>query len=224
LTALNAAFAQLPAERRVQQALELLPGEHVLSSSFGAQSAVMLHLITRIRAATPVVLIDTGYLFPETYRFIDELSSRLALDLRVFRSEASPAWQETRHGKLWEQGLNGIERYNHLNKREPMERALRELGAGTWFSGLRRAQSATRAQTAPIEYRRGRYKVHPLFDWSDRDIGRYLRRHDLPYHPLWERGYLSIGDWHTTRSLHEAGGHDGMRFFGLKRECGLHED
>ena len=223
LAELNAAFAPLPAPERVAYARELLPGAQVLSSSFGAQAAVMLHLVTRAIPSIPVVLIDTGYLFPETYRFIDELTERLALNLRVFRSDSSPAWQETRFGRLWEQGLDGIERYNRLNKVEPMQRALAELGAGTWFSGLRRAQGPTRERVAPIEFRRGRYKVHPLFDWTDRDVHRYLTQHALPYHPLRDKGYLSIGDWHTTRSLSEAGGEDGLRFFGLKRECGLHE-
>jgi phosphoadenosine phosphosulfate reductase len=183
----------------------------------------MLHLVTRAAPGIPVVLIDTGYLFPETYRFIDELTMRLDLNLHTFRSESSPAWQETRWGRLWEQGLDGIERYNRVNKVEPMQRALAELRASTWFSGLRRQQAESRERIAPIEFQRGRYKVHPLFDWSDRDVHRYLKAHDLPYHPLWEQGYLSIGDWHTTRSLHEAGDAEGLRFFGLKRECGLHE-
>lgn len=223
LDELNGAFAALAAPERVQYALRLLPGRHVLTSSFGAQAAVMLHLVTRQVPDIPVILIDTGYLFPETYRFIDELTERLALKLTVIRSQVSPAWQETRFGRLWEQGLTGIEQYNQLNKLEPLQRALQELDAGTWFSGLRRAQSASRATVAPIEYRRGCYKVHPLFDWSDRQVGRYLSEHALPYHPLWERGYLSIGDWHTTRSLEEAGDEAGLRFFGLKRECGLHE-
>ena len=80
-----------------------------------------------------------------------------------------------------------------------------ELGAETWFAGLRRDQAATRAHIAPIEHKRGRYKVHPLFDWTDRDIGRYLEEHRLPYHPLWDKGYLSIGDWHTTRSRRGGG-------------------
>jgi len=223
LAVLNRAFAALPARERAARALELLPGIHVLTSSFGAQAAVTLHLVTRVRPRIPVVLIDTGYLFPETYRFVDELTQQLGLNLRVFRSEASPAWQETRFGKLWEQGLAGIERYNRINKLEPMERALTELGAETWISGLRRAQGPTRAQVAPIELKRGRYRVHPIFDWTDRQVGQYLKDHELPYHPLWARGYLSIGDWHTTRSLAEAGSPEGVRFFGLKRECGLHE-
>lgn len=225
LDALNAEFRRLPAEERVARALELLPGQHLLSSSFGAQSAVSLHLVTRVAPHIPVILIDTGYLFPETYRFIDALSARLALNLKIYRSTLSPAWQESRHGRLWEQGAEGIESYNRMNKVEPMERALRELHAGTWFAGLRREQSATRATIEAVQRTgAGRYKVHPIFDWTDRDIGRYLKQHGLPYHPLWAAGYVSIGDWHTTRSLRDAGDDaDATRFFGLKRECGLHE-
>ena len=224
LASINRAFEALTPTRRVEQALELLPGAYVLSSSFGAQSAVMLHLVNTVLPGIPVVLIDTGYLFAETYRFIDELSERLRLTLKVYRSDSSPAWQESRFGKLWNQGVQGIEQYNRINKREPMDNALRDLGAETWFSGLRRDQASTRSRTEPIEFKRGRYKVHPILDWTDRDVGRYLRDHKLPYHPLWEKGYPSIGDWHTTRSLAEAGSVEDTRFFGLKRECGLHED
>ena len=224
LAAISKAFEGMNATQRVERALEQLPGTHVVTSSFGAQSAVMLHLVTTIRPNMPVVLVDTGYLFPETYRFIDHLTDRLSLNLKVYRSQSSPAWQESRFGKLWDQGIEGIDQYNRINKVEPMERAMRELGAETWFSGIRRVQSETRAQTAPIEFKRGRYKVHPIFDWTDRDVGRYLKANDLPYHPLWDKGYVSIGDWHTTRSLQEAGSMEGLRYFGLKRECGLHED
>jgi phosphoadenosine phosphosulfate reductase len=223
LAELNRAIESLSPAQRIERALELLPGEHVLTSSFGAQSAVMLHLVSTVMPDVPVVLLDTGYLFPETYCFIDELTERLKLNLKVFRAESSPAWQETRFGRLWDQGLSGIERYNRINKREPLDRALNELHARTWFAGLRRAQAQTRARIFPIEFTRGRYKVHPLFDWSDRDIGRYLEKHRLPYHPLWKQGYVSIGDWHTTRSLAEVENSEELRFFGLKRECGLHE-
>jgi len=220
---LNRRFESLAASGRIALALEMLPGTHVLTSSFGAQAAVTLHLVTRVSPRIPVVLIDTGYLFPETYRFVDELAGRLKLNLKVFRSQVSSAWQETRFGRLWEQGLSGIEQYNRINKQEPMEKALAELGAETWISGLRRVQAATRARIAPVEFKRGRYHVHPIFDWTDREVGRYLEENDLPYHPLWDKGYLSIGDWHTTRSLREAGSIEGLRFFGIKRECGLHE-
>jgi phosphoadenosine phosphosulfate reductase len=223
LAELNRAIEHLTPAQRVERALELLPGDYVLTSSFGAQSAVMLHLVNTVMPDVPVVLLDTGYLFPETYGFIDELTERLKLNLKVFRADSSPAWQETRFGKLWDQGLLGIERYNRINKQEPLDRALNELHARTWFAGLRRTQASTRSRILPIEFKRGRYKVHPLFDWSDRDIGRYLEKHQLPYHPLWKQGYVSIGDWHTTRSLAEVQSAEELRFFGLKRECGLHE-
>ncbi|HEU5467798.1 MAG TPA: phosphoadenylyl-sulfate reductase [Steroidobacteraceae bacterium] len=224
LSRLAAELRGASAEQRVAVALEQLPGQHVLSSSFGAQAAVSLHLVTRHLPRIPVVLIDTGYLFPETYRFIDELAERLDLNLKVYRSARSSAWQEARHGRLWEQGREGLDEYHRIHKVEPMERALRELHAGTWFAGLRREQSASRAGIEPVQRTgAGRYKVHPLFDWTDRDVYRYLRRHDLPYHPLWEQGYVSIGDWHTTRRLRDVEDPEATRFFGLKRECGLHE-
>lgn len=218
----NAALSRMSAEQRVDWALEHLPGSHALSSSFGAQAAVSLHLVARAEPGIPVILVDTGYLFPETYRFVDELVERLDLNLKVYQPSMSPAWLEARYGKLWEQGVEGIERYNDLRKSEPMERALKDLGVGSWFAGLRRHQSRSRSTIQPLEFRRGRWKVHPIFDWTDREVFQYLGRHGLPYHPLWHQGFVSIGDWHTTRSLAEAGDVEATRFFGLKRECGLH--
>jgi phosphoadenosine phosphosulfate reductase len=218
----NAQLGRMPAEERVQWALRHLPGAHALSSSFGAQAAVSLHMVATAAPSIPVVLVDTGYLFPETYRFIDELVQRLDLNLKVYQPTVSPAWLEARLGRLWEQGVEGIERYNALRKQEPMQRALADLGTGTWFAGLRRDQALSRRAIRPLEVLDGRWKVHPIFDWTDRQVFDYLRRHDLPYHPLWHDGYVSIGDWHTTRSLAEAGDAEATRFFGLKRECGLH--
>jgi phosphoadenosine phosphosulfate reductase len=222
LDEINADLERRSAEERVAWALEHLPGEHAMSSSFGAQAAVLLHMATRQLPSMPVVLIDTGYLFPETYRFIDDLVERLGLNLKVYQSRVSAAWLEARHGRLWEQGIDGIERYNELRKTEPMQRALQELGVNTWFAGLRRDQSRSRAGIRPLEWRDGRLKMHPIFDWNDRKVFDYLKAHELPYHPLWEEGYVSIGDWHTTRSLAEAGDAEATRFFGLKRECGIH--
>lgn len=223
----NRLFASLPAEARVAWALEHLPGEHVLTSSFGIQAAVLLHLVSRQRPDIPVVFIDTGYLFAETYQFVDQLTARLDLNLRIYRNPVSPAWQEARFGKRWQQGLAGIEAYNRENKVEPMERALRELNVGSWFAGLRRTQSSSRANVPFLKAHPTtdgeRWKVHPIADWTDRDVFRYLKQHDLPYHPLWEQGYTSVGDVHTTRPLHAVKNEEETRFFGLKRECGLHD-
>lgn len=219
----NRALESLSAEERVAWALHFAPKEAVLSSSFGAQAAVCLHMVTRQQPDIPVILIDTGYLFKETYRFIDELTERLRLNLKIYRAELSPAWQEARYGKLWEQGLEGIELYNRINKVEPMQRALKDLNAKVWLAGLRRQQASSRRNLQVLVPRNERLKVHPVIDWTDRDVYRYLSKHRLPYHPLWHQGYVSIGDTHTTRRLADGMSEEETRFFGLKRECGLHE-
>jgi phosphoadenosine phosphosulfate reductase len=224
LRELNAWLAGLAAERRIEWALESLSGAHALSSSFGAQSAVALHLATRLRPDLPVILVDTGHLFPETHRFVDELTQRLGLNLHVARPDPARAWTPAAIASLESLGADGIDRYNHVHKVEPMQRTLAGLGVRTWIAGLRRGQSRSRAGTDFLELKDGRWKLHPLADWSDRDVGRYLARHGLPYHPLWQQGYASIGDTHSTRPLQPGMREEDTRFFGLKRECGLHYD
>jgi len=219
----NKRLAELDAIDRVRCALEHLPGTHVLTSSFGAQAAVSLHLLTREQPEIPVILLDTGYLFPETYRFVDELTEQLRLNLKVYRSAMSPAWQEARFGQRWNQGIDGIDRYNQDNKVEPLARAMADLDVGTWFSGLRRTQARSRQDTPFVQHEGGHFKVCPIADWSDRDVFDYLKRNDLPYHPLWHEGYLSIGDTHTTQPIGTLTEEEATRFFGLKRECGIHE-
>lgn len=219
----NRQFERKSASERVRWSLTHLPAQHVLTSSFGAQAAVTLHLVTQQRPDIPVVLVDTGYLFAETYHFIDELTDRLNLNVQVYRAADSPAWQEARFGKRWTQGAAGIAAYNEENKVEPMKQALRDLNVGTWFAGLRRAQSTGRSNTPYLDWSGNRWKVHPIADWTDRDIYRYLQRNNLPYHPLWDKGYISIGDRHTTLSIHEVDNREDTRFFGIARECGLHD-
>ncbi|MEJ2693600.1 MAG: phosphoadenylyl-sulfate reductase [Candidatus Thiodiazotropha sp.] len=223
LDSLNGTLERMSAEQRVEWALHYLPGNHIMTSSFGIQGALMLHLVTRVQPDIPVVLVDTGHLFPETYAFVDQLTDRLQLNLHIYRSELSPAWQESRYGRLWEQGLSGIERYNRINKVEPLQRALKALDAGSWFAGLRRQQSQSRASLPVARVQDGRFKVHPVVDWHNRDVHRYLQQHRLPYHPLWEQGYASVGDVHTSRPMELGMREEETRFFGLKRECGIHE-
>ncbi|ENR5393800.1 phosphoadenosine phosphosulfate reductase [Providencia rettgeri] len=224
LAEFNSQLEVMNALQRVEWAVEYLPTEFVLSSSFGIQAALTLHMVTQIVPNIPVILTDTGYLFPETYQFIEALTDKLNLNLQVYRAKQSPAWQEALYGQLWTQGLDGIERYNQLNKVEPMERALHELQAQTWFSGLRREQSASRANLSVLGIGKGIFKVLPVIDWNNKQVYEYLTKYDLPYHPLWEKGYLSVGDTHTTRKWEEGMNEEDTRFFGLKRECGLHEN
>lgn len=211
------------AEDRVRWAVESFGDGLVLTTSFGIQAAVMLHLVTRVVPRIPVVFIDTGYLFPETYRFARDLTERLELNLKTYLPASSAAQQEALHGKLWEQGIDGLKRYNFVNKVEPMDRAVRELGATAWLAGLRRSQASTR-EALPVVQRQNRLtKIHPILDWDNRQVHRYLTTHGLPYHPLWEQGYVSVGDWHSTTKLEAGMSEEQTRFGGLKRECGLHE-
>jgi len=221
--AVDRRLSDASASERMAWALGQFGGSLVLSTSFGAQAAVMLHLATRMAPDIPVVFIDTGYLFPETYLFADELTRRLRINLKVYRAPVSPAWIEARHGRLWEKGADGIAAYNQIAKVEPMQRALSELGARAWLAGLRRVQSSTRELLPVVSTQDGRTKVLPIVDWTDKDIHRYLTENDLPYHPLWEKGYVSIGDMHTSRPLTADLTPEETRFFGLKRECGIHD-
>jgi len=220
--AINDWLASVDAATRVRWALENLPGPFALSSSFDAQAAVSLHLVATQAPDIPVILVDTGYLFPETYQFIEQLRKDLSLNIKTFAGHQTVAEFEAQHGKLWEKGREGLDRYLEIRKVEPMRRALQTLGVNTWFAGLRRSQAESRARLAPLEVRDGRFKVHPILDWSDRDVYLYLKANGLPYHPLWDKGYISIGDWHSTKSLSEVESAEELRFAGLKRECGIH--
>ena len=219
----NERLKKASASERLAWASAQFGGGLVLSSSFGAQAAVMLHLATQVRPDIPVIFVDTGYLFQETYEFAERLAKRLEVNLRVYRSRRSPAWQEAIDGKRWEQGVEGIEAYNQENKVEPMNRALDELNATAWLAGLRRQQSSSREKLTVLALAKDRVKIHPIIDWTDKNVHDYLKANDLPYHPLWEQGYISIGDTHTTRKLEDGMSEEETRFFGLKRECGLHE-
>jgi phosphoadenosine phosphosulfate reductase len=211
------------AEDRVRWAAERFGDRLVMTTSFGIQSAVMLRLVTRIVPEIPVIFIDTGYLFPETYRFADALARQLALNLKIYNPAMTAARQEALYGKEWEQGIEGIERYNFINKVEPMERAVRELGATAWLTGLRRSQASTRRELKVVHNQNKVAKVHPIIDWDNRRVHRYLTDNALPYHPFWEQGFASVGDWHSTSKLLAGMTEEETRFGGLKRECGLHE-
>ena len=223
LSEISVGLEKVSAEERVRWALERFQSHTMLSTSFGVQSAVLLHMVTQQWSDIPVVMVDTRYLFPETYRFADQLTERLKLNLKVYRAEVSAAWLEARHGKMWEHGVEGIERYNKINKVEPMQRAIRELDVQGWITGLRRQQAKSRKEVGVLQLQNGVTKIQPIIDWTDRMIYEYLKKHDLPYHPLWEQGYVSIGDVHTTRPLTANMTEEETRFFGLKRECGLHD-
>lgn len=210
-------------KERVQWAADMFGDELIMTTSFGTHSAVMLHLVTSVVPDIPVVFIDTGYLFPETYRFAAELTEKLNLNLKKYRAALSAAEQEALYGRLWENGAEGLKQYNLMNKVEPMDRAVQELGAKAWLAGLRRSQGETRAKRKVVESQNKMTKVYPILDLSNREMHQYIESNGLKYHPLWDLGYVSLGDWHSTSKLEVGMNESETRFGGASRECGLHE-
>jgi phosphoadenosine phosphosulfate reductase len=99
-----------------------------------------------------------------------------------------------------------------------------KLGVGTWITGLRQSQSRSRKNIQALDYLDDRFKLMPIYDWDNRMIHQYLKQHNLPYHPLWDEGYVSIGDRHTSRPLTADMIEEDTRFFGQLRECGIHSE
>lgn len=220
---LSSALAPLRAGGRLRLLYEQLGDRLVVSTSFGLQAAVMLHLIHEHAPKIPVVFIDTGFLFPETYQYAEEVISMLDLDLRIYQPTVSAARMQALWGNLWENGKDGADRYGLITKVEPMNRALRETGADVWLSGLRRSQSSSRVDRPFVEQQKKTIKAYPILDWADAQVDLYFHQNQLPRHPLAEKGYVTMGDWHSTRPAVD-GDTESTRFNGQKYECGLHLD
>ncbi len=221
LDSVNGQLDGKPAEDIIRWAGETFGEGLAMTSSFGAQSAVMLHLVTRIIPDLPIILIDTGYLFPETYQFVQDLTKQLSLNLKVFSPRVTPARYEALHGKTWEYS-EGLSHYHEVFKVEPLQRALEELNVTAWLAGLRSNQTDHRATLRTVEKQDGLYKVHPILNWSRKAIGEYMAKYSLPYHPLVEKGYPSIGDTHSTRPITDGQDERDGRFGGFAQECGIH--
>ena len=211
------------AGERIRQLYSQLGKRLVATTSFGLQAGVMLHLIHEHAPKIPVVFIDTGFLFPETYQYAEELSTKYQLDLRIYQPTISAARIQALWGNLWENGKEGADRYGMLTKIEPMNRALNELGADAWLSGLRRSQSKTREDRPLVEQQKRTLKAYPILDWADAQVDLYFHQHHIPRHPLAAQGYKTMGDWHSTRPATESDA-ESSRFGGEKYECGLHLD
>ena len=208
---------------RLQWGLETFGEGFALTTSFGIQAAVSLHLISRLDRPVPVIWVDTGYLPPETYTYAEELMQRLNLRVHVAQSTVSPARMEALHGRLWETGqVEDLETYHRIRKVEPLDRAMAELNVSCWASGVRGRQTDHRSAMQPLELVRGRWALRPLLDWTSRDVYYYMQEHDLPQHPLFAQGYSTVGDWHSSGPDDGSSSGRATRFGGLKQECGIH--
>ena len=220
--ALNARFAESTAGEVIAAAVrELFVDRIALVSSFGAESAVLLHLVSEIDPAVPVIFLDTGKLFPETLVYRRRLSERLGLtDVRSVQPDPARLAGKDAYGALW---MSDPDLCCRIRKTEPLQRAL--AGFDAWFTGRKRFQTTTRAALPLFEADGDRIKVNPLARWSGADLADYASRHDLPAHPLVARGFPSIGCVPCTTRV--APGEDSRagRWRGVdKIECGIHTD
>jgi phosphoadenosine phosphosulfate reductase len=193
-------------------------GRVALSSTFGVGGMVLIHLLAEKGLKLPVLFVDTLYHFPETLEHARKVCERYGLDLRTYRAEPTREAFEAKHGeRLWE---SDEERFHQLTKVEPMREALD--GFDAWITGRRRDQSPTRAQL-PIVERASLINVNPLAAWTLDDVWTYIRVHEVPYHPLHDRGYASIGDEPLTTPVADGEHERAGRWRGRDRlECGIH--
>lgn len=217
---LNSRFEGKSAQEILRFALtEGFSGDIAMVSSFGADSAVLLHMVSEIKASTPVLMVDTNKLFPETLRYRDKLAAHLGLtDVRAHRPTKADLAKEDPAGMLW---MSDTDICCHVRKVLPLDRALE--GFGAWISGRKRHQSATRAEIDVFEVEDGRVKVNPLVDWTAAEVLAYAREHDLPPHPLVAQGFPSIGCLPCTSKVEEGEDPRAGRWRGQeKTECGIH--
>jgi len=191
------------------------PGRAMLSVSFGGGGLVLAHLLSKIDPSVPVIFLDTGLHFPETYAFKQQFAERYGLRVLDLHPATDP-------GPLYETDPDAC---CHVRKVAPMQRALADYDA--WISAVRRDQSDTRGGIDMLDRQRvdGRdvLKVYPLAGWTKKEVWAYLYANQVPYHPLLDRGYTSIGCWPCTRPTVAGEDERAGRWSGrAKTECGLH--
>ena len=195
------------------------------TTSFGIQSSVLLHLInsSSFKNKVKIFWIDTGYLPKETYLYANLLTNKLSLKIDILQSKTSPAHMEAIYGRLWKSNKEeDMNKYHQIRKIDPLEEALKKYSINCWVSGVRAQQTENRSKMKFIELIRNRLSLRPLLGWTQKEIFYYMEKNNLPQHPLFTKGYSSVGDWHSSSAETVNTKGRATRFGGLKQECGLH--
>ena len=207
---------QWPAERVIEWLLEQFPGKVALACSFQKEETVLLDMLFALEPNARVFAIDTHHLFPETYAHWREVEQRYGTTIEIFEGPSAEELAAAHGDNVWE---TNPDLYLAVAKIGPLVRALGDLDA--WITGVRRDQSPTRANAPKLGWdeQHELWKANPLADWSDDDCWAYIRDHELPYNPLHNQGYASIGDTHSTQP---GEGREGRWAGTDKVECGIH--
>jgi phosphoadenosine phosphosulfate reductase len=220
-TAINARLAGATPRDIIAWAVERFHPRLTMATAFGPEGCVLLHMLSEIEPGVRVFNLDTGYQFPETLELRDRIAERYGINVEMVRPDTSVAEYERAHGGP----LYGSDsdRCCYDRKIVPLRRAL--VGADAWITAIRADQSSHRA-SASIVGRDPKFelvKVNPLLTWTKRDVWAYIVTHDVPYNPLHDQGYASIGCWPCTRAVAAGDDDRAGRWAGhAKTECGLH--
>ena len=221
----NQQLLDMKAQEILRWGHEKFGNQFAITTSFGIQSSVLLHMLCQsgLQKKIKIFWIDTGYLPQETYHYAQKLINDLSLEIEVLQSELSPARMEALYGKLWETNkTSDLDKYHELRKIKPLENALEKYNIQCWASGIRSSQTEDRNKMNFLDLIRQRLSLRPLLNWTNKDIFYYMEENNLPAHPLFIKGYSTVGDWHSSSQ-------DGIdikgrstRFGGIKQECGIH--
>ncbi len=204
-------------------------GGLIMTSSFGAESLCLVHLAITARPDIRIIFVNTGYLFPETLAFMQQMRDRFHLNVLEYHTRNDPLTWLTVHGEPDPRVRHNVDACCAANKNEVFDRAMREQAPAAWLRGVRADQSEERSHMHIVQwYKRNHcWAISPLLHWNNKLIHQYMKAHDLPYHPLWEKGYVSIGCNPTTCTRPVSAGEDQRsgRWAGTdKKECGINLD
>jgi len=221
---LNARFLETETREVLEWCFEELAPNLALTTSFQVSGIVLLDILRQINPDIAVYFIDTGYHFPETLEFKDMITERFQLSLRIIQPDISRSAAEAQYGRQLYK--NNPDLCCRINKVLPIKTAKEQSGISNWVSSLRRDQSASRADHKVfMRDDAGHLRIHPLINWTWKYVWKYTREHNLPYHPLYDLGYTSIGCFPpqcTSKNYFENGERSGRWKGSDKRECGIH--
>ena len=221
----NQELRNMTAQEMIMWGYKEFDDQFAITTSFGIQSSVLLNMVSKLclQKKIKIFWIDTGYLPPETYHYAEKLIEDLDLEIEVLQSKLSPARMEAIHGKLWEtNNASDLDKYHKLRKIKPLENGLEKYNVHCWASGVRSSQTENRKDMKFVDVIRQRLSLRPLLNWKNKDIFYYMKENNLPAHPLFSKGYSTVGDWHSSSAdCNETKGRS-TRFGGIKQECGIH--
>ena len=217
----NRTLTGLPPQEVLRWAVERFHPRLVMATAFGAEGCCLIHLLAEIEPDVRIINLDTGYQFPETLELRERLRERYGIEVEYIRPELTVAEYEAEHGgPLYE---HRPDQCCHDRKILPLRSVARQADA--WVSAIRKDQTADRAAAGVVQWdaKFGLVKVNPLLTWSRKDVWAFIAKHDVPYNPLHDRGYPSIGCWPCTRAVADGEDERAGRWAGtVKKECGLH--